>query len=178
MKTIEYSASCVLSERYVRDSVLPRVAKKTRPNERGCLAWIGARTSDGYAYLNVQEGPTVSKVIVSRLLLIYHHGPLAPGTDAEHGCDNPACVRIHPDHVRPLSRAANYARSRVHSPEVRAKRGRAISAALKGHTVSEATRAKIGAANRIALKGRPVSEATRAKLAARSLAHWAKRSKA
>jgi len=157
MKIIEYNANCVLSERYIRDSVLLRVAKKTKANEHGCLLWTGALTESGYACLNVQENGTISKVIVSRLLLIYRHGPLAAGVDAEHGCDNPACVRVHSDHVRSMARSDNYARSRVHSPEVRAKRGRAISASLKGHLVSEATRAKLRAA---------------------SLAHWAKRSEA
>lgn len=74
-----------LAERLARHSI-------PEPNS-GCWLWFGARDTRGYGQLRIAEktryATHVSMHVAGR--------PLAPGEQALHRCDNPAC--INPDHL-------------------------------------------------------------------------------
>lgn len=165
-----------INDAYVVRSVLPRIrAKVHRSEQTGCDVWQGA-LADGYGTLSVATTSAQATVKVHRFLLICKMGPLAPGIEAEHKCRNRACVRIHKDHVRPLSGVENIRIGMAHHPEVVAARVRArkerggyateegvkdkISKALKGRRLSEEAKAKMSATR----KGSSLSQETREKI--------------
>jgi hypothetical protein len=167
-----------INDDLVRLSAVPRIrARIKRDNTTGCDVWQAGLDGDGYALLSI--GPV--RVKVHRFLLIKQKGPLAPGIEAEHKCRNRACVRIHPDHVRPLSGVENIRIGIAHRPDIVAKRvairkergnyslapevREQISKKLKGRKLSDETRAKMSASR----TGRKLPEETKQKI---SEAHY------
>jgi len=59
----------------------------------GCWEWRGATTTFGYGKLVVNG----SYIDAHRFSWALHHGPIPPGVQVLHHCDNPSCAR--PDHL-------------------------------------------------------------------------------
>lgn len=59
----------------------------------GCWIWTGGRTSGGYGSISVRG----KKVYVHRLAWQLFKGPIPPGMDVLHSCDNPPC--FNPEHL-------------------------------------------------------------------------------
>jgi hypothetical protein len=70
--------------------------KRKRPKSR-CQRWRGSiDRSSGYGYLR-QNGRRLS---AHRMAYEKVHGPLPPGVDIHHRCENTSCVRL--SHLEPL----------------------------------------------------------------------------
>lgn len=64
----------------------------------GCWGWGGLRDKDGYGLVpttNIRGKRT--NVRANRVSWEIHKGPIPPGHDVLHKCDNPPCTR--PDHL-------------------------------------------------------------------------------
>jgi len=73
-------------------------ARVGEPNSNGCMEWIGARFDSGYGDIGLS---TLSRVLGVRTAhqaaWILQVGPLTPGLELLHSCDNPPCVCL--DHL-------------------------------------------------------------------------------
>lgn len=117
-----------------------KVVRDLRPG--GCWYWIGAIADDGYGRFQAGVGvgsPTVAAHIWGWRA---HHGPVPPGLNLLHSCDECSCVH-YLDHIAPGSQAENLhqmvrrgrsLRRRRSTLDTRgpAGRSRAIAAALRG----------------------------------------------
>jgi len=135
------------AQAYIQLSVLPRIRSYLRHDSAtGCDVWVGALTKGGYPQLSVRRDILGKPIIhVHRFLLEEELGVLPVGIDAEHACRNRACIRIHPDHVRPLSHMENVRIGIAYSPDVAARR----SEKLRGRhrkPLSVETKAKLSLA--------------------------------
>lgn len=104
----------------------------------------------------------------SRRVYKMRHGPLSPERMVLHKCDNPYCIADEHlfvgsqlDNMRDAAAKGRGINQNL-APELLTRRGAAVSKALKGKTLSEATKVKIGLAN----TGKVMSEESRAKIAA------------
>lgn len=69
-----------------------------------CEEWQGARTTGGYGQRKI-KGKTHK---VYRAAWINAHGPIPPGLDVSHLCDNPPCFRL--SHLTLATHAENHER--------------------------------------------------------------------
>ncbi len=68
-----------------------RIADYTAaPNERGCAEWTSSKDRDGYGQIQ-HQGKCVR---VTRWLWEREHGPIPPGMQVCHTCDNPPCCTV------------------------------------------------------------------------------------
>jgi hypothetical protein len=79
-----------------------------------CIEWTGSRHDDGYG-TKWQDGKLKK---VHRIEWENHHGPIPPGINILHGCDNPPCYNIEhlfagtqADNVRDMARKGRHGRS-------------------------------------------------------------------
>lgn len=85
-----------------------------------CDEWTGYRSKIGYGQLTVDgpgQGsrsgdPRGRKVYAHRWTWEQAHGPIPPGLEVMHLCDNKACVRL--DHLALGTHAANMAMAAAH----------------------------------------------------------------
>lgn len=80
---------------------------KVMPN--GCWEWQGALNSTGYGTVGVgsKRKGTNRTWLTHRLAYEIFVGPIPPGMNILHRCDNPSCLR--PDHLFPGTDADNVA---------------------------------------------------------------------
>lgn len=64
--------------------------------ESGCWEWSGPRTENGYGSVKVGQAYSTTTA-AHRLSYEVHHGPIPPGLEICHTCDNPPCM--NPDHL-------------------------------------------------------------------------------
>ncbi|GAA2798923.1 hypothetical protein [Saccharopolyspora taberi] len=85
------------------------------PDEH-CAIWTGAISNDGYGTFSITRDGRERTVKAHRFAVAYQLGvPVAFGQVIEHAaCDNPICVRAHPDpavgHLWPSTQADNLRR--------------------------------------------------------------------
>lgn len=91
---------------YLRQSVLPRIAKYTRKQPNGCWLWCGS-TNGHYGVLSVNG----KNVMVHRFLWVLKHGAPPAGFELDHKCLNKRCIR--PNHLEPVTTATNNGRHRA-----------------------------------------------------------------
>lgn len=106
-----------------------------------CWFWVGAiSTPDGYGRFTFQSGSVQRTMLAHRFALLVSGVDMGDDAVAEHGCNEPLCVRVDPAHVHRSTQSDNlrFAVSRgrhignrpaVHST-YRAQRSRKIRDAL------------------------------------------------
>lgn len=81
----------------------PNVARRfwakvpSRP-DIGCWEWAGCRGVAGYGYLRIGGGGS-SPIVASRVSWLIHTGEDPGDKFVLHHCDNPPCIRYHPNHL-------------------------------------------------------------------------------
>lgn len=67
-----------------------RLYAKIDTSGDGCHPWLAARDKDGYG--RVRRG--MERLRAHRAVWEHHHGPIPPGMQVCHRCDNPPCCRV------------------------------------------------------------------------------------
>lgn len=118
------SLDCYMRARYGRPGKITtgqdfwaRVDQSGGPN--ACWPWMGYRTPRGYGRLYCGSR---TPVYAHRVACALAHGPIPPGMDACHKCDNPPCC--NPAHLFPGTQDDNIQdakrKGRLHGPRKRA----------------------------------------------------------
>lgn len=111
----------------------PRFREAPCPNpdlEKPCQLWTGATCGGDYGWVGVQDGGERFGFYTHRLAFTERGGVIPPGYTLDHLCRQRTCGE--PTHLEPVTRGENVRRGVSHSPEVRARAGKAISKALTG----------------------------------------------
>jgi len=68
-----------------------RIAKRTERQANGCLVWTGSKVGDtGYGKMTIDKRDHR----VHRAMWEHHNGPIPPGINVLHKCDNPPCCEV------------------------------------------------------------------------------------
>ncbi len=71
-------------------------AKCGKPNNAGCIEWLGSKTRGGYGVLRL-AGKGSARTTAHRIAWVLKRGVIAPEILVLHKCDNPSCVNV--DHL-------------------------------------------------------------------------------
>ncbi len=68
-------------------------AKCSKPNEVGCIEWLGYKTRGGYGCMRL-GGLGTKKTTAHRIAWVLKRGGIPPEILVLHKCDNPSCVNV------------------------------------------------------------------------------------
>ena len=74
-----------------------------------CWLWQGPPDRWGYGRIQITENGKGRSALAHRVGYELQCGPLPAGQHGLHKCNQPLCVRAHPDHVYPGTDADNFA---------------------------------------------------------------------
>ena len=86
-----------------REDPYVRVMRRAEPQPNGCLDFMGSRLPAGYG----RVGDRDRLLLAHRVTYEHRYGPVPPGLDVHHECQNTSCV--NPDHLRAVTRGENNA---------------------------------------------------------------------
>lgn len=93
-----------------RAEVAERFNRRVVAVSSGCFIWTGAiSTPDGYGRVMVTTNGVNRTWSAHRLACSLAGVTLHPGMVVDHRCNEPLCVRVHPEHVRVSSQSENLA---------------------------------------------------------------------
>jgi hypothetical protein len=127
-----------------REQIRRRFLRRVVRIDSGCEIWTGAVSSpDGYGRMMITTEGVAKTYSAHRLACLLAGITMTRGRVVDHQCNEPLCVRVHPEHVRVSTQAENLAYAaacgRAIGPRVsvdsarRADRSRAVrSLALSG----------------------------------------------
>lgn len=91
-----------------RAEVADRFNRRVVPVASGCWIWTGAvSTPDGYGRVMVTTDGVNKTFSAHRLACSLAGVTLHPGMVVDHRCNEPLCVRVHPEHVTVSSQSEN-----------------------------------------------------------------------
>lgn len=81
---------------YTRIALADRLFDKLAQRDSGCIEFVGAQAGRGYGVIN-EGGDRGRCLLAHRVAWELANGPIPPGLDICHTCDNPPCC--NPDHL-------------------------------------------------------------------------------
>lgn len=96
----------------------------------GCLLWAAGSNKDGYGQIKI-GGRGGRTTLAHRVAWELVNGPIPPGMDVLHHCDNPACVRAEPGDRGHLFLGTNADNAADRDAKGRTARGPRLSAAIR-----------------------------------------------
>src|SRR3990172_1573523 len=88
---------------------LEAILNRYTTDEKGCWLWTGALSNNGYGVLVHRR----KKYYAHRFFYEKLVGPFVQALDIDHICRNRG--RVNPQHLQPVSREENVARSPIHN---------------------------------------------------------------
>lgn len=86
----------------LNDTLVQRFWPKVEKTET-CWTWTANRNNKGYGL--IRTNGKERKQLAHRVSWVLAYGPITPGAEVAHTCDNPSCVR--PDHLTLMSHREN-----------------------------------------------------------------------
>jgi len=80
-----------------RKTVAERLAAGLEHRPNGCLEWTRSTQKFGYGQINIDGRP----IVVHRVAWTLANGPIPPGMNVLHHCDNPPCAETEPSEAYP-----------------------------------------------------------------------------
>jgi hypothetical protein len=89
--------------KHIYESLMERLLANSTACDGGyvteCWAWLGNRDGKGYGRLSLRRNGRYRKLRVHRVSYEAFVGPIPPGLDVDHQCENRWCIA--PDHLQP-----------------------------------------------------------------------------